>query len=1681
MSDTYKLQLRHGAETKNFSTRDEVIGYINGQLQYGGVSLLPYEPILFFYGADDAKNAIIMVGLPEGKTQNGNSYFLVDTADLKAQIESLDSQYDDILQSLKAEDEKIWETVNQEIQDRIDADEAEATARGEKDAELEKAIADETEARVKKDEELQEAIDFTKADLMSVIEACGLVYNEMLAEGRVSYTPDIHDEVIRDAKTVAEAIDKISKFATKLGQDIKFSVTDSDTVNLILEPNEKDGGNTLTAEVKIAGTEGLSKKNFDNNIMGKTSEGLYASVSVEPSALNPNVLIFRTSGYIDGQFKVDAFETEVPLAAYKGDNGKNTGITVTVDADKNLISGELNLASGSTNILKLEDGEYVVEGTAKNIKYKDTTVLNALNTQSARLDEIEDSIAFVKAVNVNGTETDTTNVTVEKSVKGDFTVSSDVRLSTDKSIIVADGGLKANISAAFKKGTSTLLIEVGNNEYAIDLSDLAVSVLKGAEYDAGTEELVLEFIVGDVTKTIRIPVGTLIHDVEVDDTDTIDMTLRGVSGGPNHISAAIRVDNSHSDNILTVNSNGVYVSKAFITEAVNEESEARKAVDDELKAKIDKVTELANANKEAIVEEANTARAAENANAMAIEQEIKDARAAEAANAKAIADNAKAIKENEKAIADEALRASNAEQANANAIIAEESRASAAELKNAEAIASEITRATEKENSLLEKIGDNTAKINENKTAIAAEVERSTKADAEIKSSVEANASAIDKEVDRAKTAEGELAAKVTTNTENIASVQELAANIDKALEVEVTRAKAAEEANATAVMAESNRAKAAEADLASKITTSTEDATSAKELATKVDKALESEITRATAAEEANATAIQSEMDRAKTAEGELAAKITTSTEDATSAKELAIKVDKALDAEIIRAKAAEGANATAIQSETDRATHAEADLLEKINKNISDIQAVSTEIGNIELRKEGDLYYALYVQGVKHGEFIIPKDQFLKEVAYDSVKKELVFVFITSVGEVTTKISISDLVDTYVAGEGLSLNGNVFSVDFTKVATVEKVNDVSTKLATTQNELKTVSDKVNSNTTVCTNLNYSLNNEINRATAAEKVLTDAIAAEEARATAAELELRNAITSNANEIAANKKAISDEQLRATTAEASLNTSITEVSGKVDSAKELLTASIKEESDRAKEAERVINASIDGQSQEISVIKTNLSNSITEQNAQLQTVKSELTSEINKKANIVDVYTKEEILDKLSPYAKTADVQSKLDEKLNVTDAQNIYATKEALQKVKDDYATNEKVDGLNSQITARLDNDEDAIDNFNLTYNEATSELAYTDKNGTVHTYKLYSGSLIKKGEFDPLSNSIVLTIENAGIESQITIPVSQLLSDLSDKITANTNNIQKINEAIAKLAKDWEVKSSATVDLSKSTAGEKDILTATVRVASSNKQAIQSTGDGLYVSNDLEDYTCVFGSEGTISAQTAISKLLEKSQMENDFDARITANANEIARLKAQVATNTDNIGTLKTDVQDTKSEVSNLKNQVGINTNDIAALKNQFNELDTKVDALDGRLATVEGNITTLTTQIATVEGNITEINGKLAVYETKFGEIDKAIEDLRALINGLIAGGGDITALSAEIEKIKTATGYNTYANPKNMSTRLDAIEGNVGNNTTEINNIKNNMIGSKESPAEGSIWHELNNIIDAGMF
>lgn len=93
-----------------------------------------------------------------------------------------------------------------------------------------------------------------------------------------------------------------------------------------------------------------------------------------------------------------------------------------------------------------------------------------------------------------------------------------------------------------------------------------------------------------------------------------------------------------------------------------------------------------------------------------------------------------------------------------------------------------------------------------------------------------------------------------------------------------------------------------------------------------------------------------------------------------------------------------------------------------EKLNKKIEKVE--------IEKNSSNDLQYYLKVDDVVKGEINIPKDQFLKEVNYDEISKTLRFVFVTKTGEQTTTVNIGDLVDTYEAGNGLSLNGNLFRV---------------------------------------------------------------------------------------------------------------------------------------------------------------------------------------------------------------------------------------------------------------------------------------------------------------------------------------------------------------------------------------------------------------------------------------------------------------------------------------------------------------------------------------------------------------------------------------------------------------------------------------------------------------------------
>lgn len=97
-----------------------------------------------------------------------------------------------------------------------------------------------------------------------------------------------------------------------------------------------------------------------------------------------------------------------------------------------------------------------------------------------------------------------------------------------------------------------------------------------------------------------------------------------------------------------------------------------------------------------------------------------------------------------------------------------------------------------------------------------------------------------------------------------------------------------------------------------------------------------------------------------------------------------------------------------------------------------IAYLSDIESKVAKVEIIQDVDnsLHYTLMVDDNAAGEINIPKDQFLKSVEYLSDTKEIKFVFDTKEGDIETKVDISDLVDTYTAGDGLNLEDNKFSV---------------------------------------------------------------------------------------------------------------------------------------------------------------------------------------------------------------------------------------------------------------------------------------------------------------------------------------------------------------------------------------------------------------------------------------------------------------------------------------------------------------------------------------------------------------------------------------------------------------------------------------------------------------------------
>lgn len=649
-NSNYRLQILNHNDL--FATREDAIGYINDNFR---MEALVGEPAIAYYGDSDKPNAIIALGTPTSKR-----VFFIDTFELS--------------QSLK----ELKESSSEELEkDRLDID---------------------------------DLID----KVSNIIAASGFIYDDNKKSNRITYEPDNKDSVIGETNTLAEAIAKLSEYVQKHVTDNAITVKDTNTVAISYKDTEN--GKEMSADVKLSIEGADDDLAFNNNIIGVKPDGLFAAVSLAFDEKRRE-LIFTTSGIKNDVFVTDAKVEKINIGEHTGvvaHNEDANPIKVIVENDTNgnkVISSNAVLSEDPNNILKVQDGALLVDGRAKNIKYKEASVFEGI-------------------------------VNLENKVEALSTF--DVKVDVAK---------------------NSLTITVGEHTETVTLP--GVDIINNVKYDKVNHQIIITFKNGS---SATIPLDDIFKGYYFDTTGTVELHEHVNGDGSSTITTAVKLRDT--DNAIAIDENGymyVPVSKTSaeidtIVESIRSEIERAKSAEQALrdgltkeihdretsiaetklyadsvvKGEHDRALEAENKLQEKIDAETNT-RVSEitrvetevvgDAKAEVLEKiqnEIDRAKGAEQVNAKSIAD------ETARAIQAETVLTSDVDTIKDKLKIHGDSLTSLSDK-----IAEETTRATGKEHAL-------ELVINENKQKIDKEIADRVEKDASQDVAIQANNKALE-------------------------------------------------------------------------------------------------------------------------------------------------------------------------------------------------------------------------------------------------------------------------------------------------------------------------------------------------------------------------------------------------------------------------------------------------------------------------------------------------------------------------------------------------------------------------------------------------------------------------------------------------------------------------------------------------------------------------------------------------------------------------------------------------------------------------------------------------------------------------------------------------------------------------------------------------------------------------
>ena len=782
-------------------------------------------------------------------------------------------------------------------------------------------------------------------------------------------------------------------------------------------------------------------------------------------------------------------------------------------------------------------------------------------------------------------------------------------------------------------------------------------------------------------------------------------------------------------------------------------------------------------------------------------------------------------------------------------------------------------------------------------TDVNDEVTRAKAAELTLSQGIASNLSAINDEINRSTNKDTELENKISSHieayieykTDNNAKVSVLQ-NAVKAIETDVAKKYNDLDAKDNQTISDY---KAADVTLQSNI---------------------DKEVVRATTEEGKINSALTDEVERAKAKETELS--------------DIVNSLDSDYKAADTQLKSTIDDLTTDLTNEVNRATEAEnkikSDLTVEINKKVASV--------TIEKNSTSDLQYTLYVDGKPSGEVNIPKDQLLTNVEYLAGEKIIRFTFETTSGVKVTDVNVADLVDTYIAGDGLTLVDNKFSVkksdgsqpylevtaDGVKVVGVDEALALKANAANvytkdeieakgyltehqdissfvTKDELAEVKIKTDANTSAVTD-------EVTRAKDAESNLNVAIKANETsitnevtRATNAEKVISDKLNEHLADVKEYKKSVD-------TAIDGLRGADTAINEKIATNLSDTKASIESVKTDYKAADVTLQSNIDKEVVRATTEEGKINSALTDEVERAKAKETELKVSVDTNSDAITKETERakaketELLDTIKDNATKASFVVNKSNTINLT------------KETKDDGSSvltgNVEISTLDGNL---LKNDQPLYASVDLTYDAGTNTLKFNSSAlETEKVIKLNAGSVIDRMYYDAATEELVIVYTNAnGEQSEVRFSARTLF---------NKWDVQK--EHLGGIILNKQVNKEGT-----------DILSGAVVLSTLSTNALINDQGSLYVSNQAKDYNLADGT----SVEKSVSDVKNKV---TDLNANVTVLSSEVAKIKADEAAQNTTIEANKAAIETVENDIQRHSERLDGIDGDIAELKAKSN---------------------------------------------------------------------------------------------------------------------------------------------------